>query len=314
MYNRLAKRRRQLKRNYSGLIILLTLIVSLVYIVKNVSGSKNTKVTAVNIAITPTPTSIQTSSLIGKIIQEELKDTKGSYGVVVKNLKTGEVFSQNEHLQFESGSLYKLWLMGLIFEKIKNKDLGEDDILEEEVSVLNKEFGIDPENAEKTEGTVSYSIYDLTSRMITISDNYAALLLTKTVKRSAISDYIKRQGFRETKVGTNEIPPVTTPSDVALFFEKLYNFKLTTREYSHKMLTLLKQQRLNDKIPKLLPEGTEIAHKTGELDYYTHDGGIVYSPKGDFIIVILTKSDFPAVANERISSISKAVFDYLTHP
>ncbi len=313
MYNRLAKRRRQLKRNYSGLIILLTLIVSLVYIVKNVSGSKSTKATAVNITITPSPTLVQTSSPLGKIIQEELKDTKGSYGIVVKNLKTGETYSSNEHLQFESGSLYKLWLMGLIFEKIKNQDLSGDEILDEEVTVLNKEFGIDPENAEKTEGTISYSVNDLTSRMITISDNYAALLLTKTVKRSAISEYIKKQGFRETKVGTNEIPPVTTPSDVALFFEKLYNFKLTTREYSNKMLTLLKQQRLNDKIPKLLPEDIEVAHKTGELDYYTHDGGIVYSQNGDIIIVVLTKSEFPAVANERISSVSKAVFDYLTH-
>ena len=43
------------------------------------------------------------------------------------------------------------------------------------------------------------------------------------------------------------------------------------------MLSILKDQRLNGKIPFLLPHSVKIAHKTGEDDGITHDVGIVYA-------------------------------------
>lgn len=76
------------------------------------------------------------------------------------------------------------------------------------------------------------------------------------------------------------------------------------------MLELLKTQKLNNKMPKYLPQDTVIAHKTGELDKYNHDGGIVYGANGDYIIVILTKTNASDLAANRISNISEAVFNY----
>ena len=76
------------------------------------------------------------------------------------------------------------------------------------------------------------------------------------------------------------------------------------------MLDLLKKQKLNNKLPANLPEGVEIAHKTGEIGYFTHDAGIVYTSKGDYIIVVLSQSDMPSAAEDRIASISKNVYDY----
>ena len=73
---------------------------------------------------------------------------------------------------------------------------------------------------------------------------------------------------------------------------------------------MLKDQRLNRKLPADLPSNTVIAHKTGELGMFSHDAGIIYTPKGDYIIVVLSKSDTPAAAEKRIADISKAVYDY----
>ena len=53
-----------------------------------------------------------------------------------------------------------------------------------------------------------------------------------------------------------------------------------------------------------------IAHKTGEIGYFTHDAGIVFSNKGDYIIVVLTESDFPLATEEQIADISKSVNEY----
>jgi beta-lactamase class A len=78
------------------------------------------------------------------------------------------------------------------------------------------------------------------------------------------------------------------------------------------MIDLLKRQRLNSKIPKYLPSEIQIAHKTGELFEASHDAGIVYSPNGDYIIVILSESDEASrpLANERLAQVSKEVYNY----
>lgn len=43
------------------------------------------------------------------------------------------------------------------------------------------------------------------------------------------------------------------------------------------------KQKINDRIPKFLPKEVVVAHKTGDMDYFEHDVGIVYTPKGDYI-------------------------------
>ena len=95
-----------------------------------------------------------------------------------------------------------------------------------------------------------------------------------------------------------------------MFFEKLYRGELADKETSAKLLDLLNRQKLNNKLPRHLPSGTVIAHKTGELGRVSHDAGIVYTDKGEYIIVVLTESSAPLGAEERIADISKNVYTY----
>jgi beta-lactamase class A len=75
----------------------------------------------------------------------------------------------------------------------------------------------------------------------------------------------------------------------------------------------LKNQQLNNKLPKLLEKETVIAHKTGELESFSHDAGIVYSDNGDYIIVIMSETDNRNRANDTIAQISKEVYDYFNN-
>ena len=244
------------------------------------------------------------------IVQDSLEGTKGTYGAVIKNLKTGDFYAINEHAVFETASLYKIWVMAIVFDQIQNGELKEDEELSEDIKVLNDKFNISSESAELTEGTITFTVNQALEQMITISHNYASLLLTKKIKLSSVKTFLQKEGFDESTVGTDGGSPTSTPYDIALFFEKLYKGKLANPQDSNRMLGLLKRQKLNDKLPKYLPSGTIIAHKTGEIDSLTHDGGIVYGPKSDYIIVVLSESNSPAAAEERIAHISKKVSDY----
>lgn len=255
-------------------------------------------------------------------VEQVMAGSQGRYGIVIKNFKTGESYKSNDDQVFESGSLYKLWVMATVFQQIQDGKLTEEDILSEDISSLNKNFSIDPEEAELTEGTITLTVYDALSQMITISHNYAALLLTQKIKLSTVAAFLEANGFVNSKVGIDGNPPVTTPSDIALFYEKLYKGTLAGPEYTQKMIDLLKSQKLNDGLPKHLPPEVKVAHKTGDIGWLKHDAGIVYLPnqetsakenkkaKGDYIIVVLSESNSPPGAQERIAALSKAVFDY----
>lgn len=247
------------------------------------------------------------------VAKKELEGVDGKYGIFIKNLKTGETFAENEKVSFAPGSLYKLWVMAVVFQQIKDGKLKEDDLLPANVVKLNKDFGISPDEAELKSGVINFSVKSATEQMITISHNYAALVLSQKVGQTALADFLKQYEFSNSAVGDDL---KTTPEDIAKFFEKLYRGEIIDEQYSQKMIDILARQTINDRIPKYLPPGTKVAHKTGDLGYFEHDAGIVYCCKQelahlpDFIMVALTETNNPDLADEKIARISEVTYKY----
>lgn len=263
----------------------------------------------VNTALVSKTQIISNSKNLQKVVNNAISNATGTYGIAIKNLKNGESYYLNAHRVFEPGSLYKVWLMEVVFNQIQNGKLTEDETLSQDVQVLNREFDIDANNAELTDGTITLNVKDALEQMITISHNTAALLLTEKVQLSSIENFLVQNNLDESAIGE---PPRTTAFDMALFFEKLYAGQLANADNTKEMIDLLKRQTLNNKLPKYLPQDVTVAHKTGEIDYLSHDAGIVFSEKGDYIIVVMSESDYPPGAQEWIAQISKAVYDYFT--
>lgn len=246
-----------------------------------------------------------------RVVSQALVDTQGSYAVAIINKKTGETYMRNEHKEYDAASLYKLWVMAVVFNQIQDGRLEENTVLKADIPELNRKFRISSESAELTEGSINFTVASALAQMITISHNYAALALTEKIRLSTVATFLDDKGFHESHVSSADHPPKTTASDIALFFTKLMNGELANEENTAKMINLLKAQRLNNKLPRYLPNGTTIAHKTGELGLFSHDGGIVYLPNGNpYVIVVLSESIYPSAAEERISQVSQRVFEY----
>lgn len=243
-------------------------------------------------------------------VAQSLEGSKGDYAFSILNLQTGESHSLNEHKVFEAASLYKLWVLAAAYQQIQAGKLDLDEVITDEIPELNEEFHIASEEAELQDGEISMTVRDLLTQMITISHNYSALMLTKRLGSSTIIDFMKKTGFRESSFGESNGLPSTTAYDTQLFFKKLYNQELANGKYTAEMITLLKAQQLNEKIPKNLPNKVEVAHKTGELNYVSHDAGIVFMPGNNYILVALSESDYPPGAVERIARVSEAVYNY----
>lgn len=299
---------------YSALILFL--IPLSVYKLSEAQGNKSTARKVLSAEIT-LPTIIP--SKLEKITEDAFEKNDGRYAVVIKNLKTDEFYSYNGDDKFNSASLYKLWIMAVAFQKIKDGVLDENETLSAPVQKLNDILSTatltpTPDNVTPTPSIgeperVSMRAGFAMENMITLSDNYAALLLASRSGTLSVTNFLKDYGFRNSNF---KEPPQTTASDIALYYEKLYKGGLVDKEYSARMIEILKNQTLNDRIPKYLPKDIDVAHKTGELFNVKHDAGIVFTSQGDYIIVVLSETKDSRIASEIIAKYSKEIYDYFT--
>ncbi|OGE78659.1 hypothetical protein A3J19_01550 [Candidatus Daviesbacteria bacterium RIFCSPLOWO2_02_FULL_41_8] len=307
--------RRRRKKRLIRLLLFFLIFAVIIFILLQFKTVKNEPVEVKTPAVAGVRDEQTDRSSLKAVVENSLLETKGNYGVVIKNLKTGESYLINEHRVFDAASLYKLWVMAAVYNQIQSGKLNPDQVLSEDIAVLNKDFFIEPDKAELTDGAVTLTVDSALTQMITISHNYAALLLTKQIRLAKVEAFLKENGFKESKVGTSGALPKVTPFDIALFLEKLYKSELADQENSQKMIELLKNQKISDGLPDYLPdkqssEPVAVAHKTGDIEGFKHDAGIVFTGKGDYIVVIMSESTSPAGAGERIALLSKAVFDY----
>lgn len=103
---------------------------------------------------------------------------------------------------------------------------------------------------------------------------------------------------------------VTSAADVATLYRLLVNGDIVSPEASQEMLDLLTRQGIIDRLPAYLPEGTMVAHKTGNLDGLVHDAGVVFAPAGPIIVVVMTENVDAAYAVDMIAQIALLAYAF----
>lgn len=247
------------------------------------------------------------SPALRKVVKRALFAAPGEYHIYIKHFASGESYAQNSNEVIMAGSLYKAWLAVAVLDEIRFGRLSETETLSESIAELNEWAGLSPGQAELADGTATFTVLRALEQMITVSHNYSAFLLTRKVGNPKVQKMLKKNGLTNIHFVR---PPTTSALEMSRFLEKAYRGKFFPEDYSQKLRDLLAGNNLNAGLPKLLPPGTRVEHKTGELNDFKHDCGIVYSKKGDYVICIMTETNDPKLAEARIALISKAVFDY----
>src|SRR5205823_347336 len=106
---------------------------------------------------------------------------------------------------------------------------------------------------------------------------------------------------------------LATPLDMLHIMELLATSQYVDAQSSSDMISIMLGQQINNLLPPGLPDGTPFAHKTGALGYLLHDAGIVYTPTGPYIIVVMASNmDDYGTAWTNMPELSKRVYNYLT--
>lgn len=240
------------------------------------------------------------------VIERALDGEEGQYGVAIKHLVSGEEAVDNANHQFAAASLYKL---AVFYAAYLKRDRGE--LSFEEVLDMTPEAGVltEDEGPSIPIGGV-IGVADALYEMITVSDNSSAILLLQRIGPDTVNALASALGLGQTEVGVGDLA-LTSPQDILVLLEHIYRGGEPTAQAREEMICTLLQQTINDRLPRYLPSGTPIAHKTGNLGDVIHDAGIVYAPSGPYAIVVMAEevpdSDRGA---EAIARLSKAVYDY----
>jgi len=107
----------------------------------------------------------------------------------------------------------------------------------------------------------------------------------------------------------------STPDGMAALLERIYRKEILKPESADLLLDIMRRCRTGDtRLKGLLPQGTEVAHKTGTIGGTTNDVGIITLPDnaGHVAIAVFTKSsDKDAASRDRgIAEIARAVHDF----
>lgn len=246
-----------------------------------------------------------------QISNPEITALPGRWAIAVKDLKTDETYLLNADQKFPSASIYKLAVLYKAYDSIKKGELAKDDVIAGEISATDQTSSPDnpasptPEPEKKY---VSFSVVDALKLMITISDNSSAILLSERLGWGAIDKFMEELNLAGFDLVEKDTPTATALSVLALL-ERIYRHTAVDWQSSEEMQKLLFAQKINDRIPKYLPEGTRVGHKTGELGNVRHDAGIVLGQKSDYIFVFLTETSNPQEAPENIAKLSKKIYD-----
>jgi beta-lactamase class A len=213
-------------------------------------------------------------------ISTRIVGRSGRWGVAVKNLRTGQGVLINPDSPFEAASLFKLPVMYEVFKQREARALSFD----EQLVLTDRHVAYDLGTLDRPAGA-TMGVWEALERMITFSDNSSAVLLTDRVGAFAVNRDLVALGMPQTRVLLDDL--TTSPADMLRLLEMLALGEAVSPSASAEMVQLLARQRVNNRLPSLLPPDTTVAHKTGNLPGVVNDVGIVYGPSGPFVVAVL---------------------------
>ncbi len=261
-------------------------------------------------------------------IEHEIKSYDGKLGLYINDMQ-GNVITRLPDEPYETASTIKVYILVALFMAIEEGRASLRDRL-----TCEERFWIDGSGIlGSLEVGTRLSVKNVATLMIIVSDNIATNMLIDYLGLDYINQCIERLGCKGTRLhnvldfAKYHQLGTTTPRDYGSLFERIVRGELVSPEASRQMWDILKQQHYNTMLIKSLPQyyvdpdnydDNQIftfASKSGSMNACRNDGGIITTPYGSYVIVMLHKDfsdkqyypDHPATVYG--ARVSRLIFD-----
>lgn len=260
-------------------------------------------------------------------------------GWYLKDLRSGEAADRHGHTVVPSASTRKIAILMTALQGVNAGDFA----LDQPVTITDKYQNTTSGCFQHFQPGFTITFQDVLVMMIIVSDNASTATTAEMVGLDRVNALCQSIGMRGT-AHRHGMPPggltrnhpveatnATTPADVGVLLDIILTGTRDadsaarlgcTPELCRLGMDILSWQKLNARMPMLLPTGTKVAHKTGTGARNYNDAGIVF--QGDdprFILTVYTEHvpvEMPdglpgaAAAQHLIARLTRACWDALT--
>ncbi|WP_294539010.1 serine hydrolase [uncultured Gemmiger sp.] len=244
------------------------------------------------------------SLTLEKRIDAELCGLDATMCVYADDLR-GHVVERGADEPFESASTIKIFVLGCLYDRAEQGKASLDEVLTYE----DRHF-VDGSGMIRSLGPgAKLRAGDVATLMIICSDNIATNMLIDYLGLDTINAFIRSIGCGATTLhrrlasdNWGEPLGTITPRDMGRFFALLARGELVSPAASAAMRAILRQQHYNAMLTGNLPpyytdaeeSGADpdliyTASKSGSMDACRNDGGLVHTPYGDYVVVLMCK-------------------------
>lgn len=231
----------------------------------------------------------------------------GAFAAVLEDLESGEIVRAGVDRPFYPASMIKTPLAAAVYWLAHTKQI----TLDGPVIVTQANMTANDASSPLVPGYAA-QYEQLIDLMISRSDNVATNMLFDVAGRSRATQAVRDEfGLTETafyrKLSGSE-PLIEDPEwdgvhrnthppeDAAHLFSLIARDRIPCARLLFDMLT---RQSWNEKLPAGLSPGDRFAHKTGDTDEVTHDGGILETAHGRYVLVVYTGMQSAPGNNEK---------------
>lgn len=257
---------------------------------------------------------------------------KGRIGVAALDLSTGQSISILGDQRFPMASTSKIAVAATFLEGVEQGRWSLTSEFPLLIPVRSARFS--STRAPVRKGTYLPAI-ELIELMITRSSNPATDALLDVVGGpAAVNDWMRRAGIREFELTRDiatlvrddgEYDPAAiidrrdsaTPNAMIQLLAGLHQGRWLNDAHRRVILGAMERCKTGKRrIPALMPEGVEVAHKTGSLNNTSSDIGIIEAPDGRSIAVAIyvTGQGTRRAREARIAEIARALYDGYAGP
>ncbi len=226
---------------------------------------------------------------IGEIINTYANAVDGDISIYYKNLTTSESVIVDGAQIYYMASLYKVIVTLYVLDMEKEGTLSLDE----------------------TVGEPPITIGEALEKIIEESNNEYAQVIAEKYGWKTIAIHIKNHYAIDFSFSEKLEANVTNIG--ALFVTIAQSERIAEKNADNYLLHLLSKQQHTSKLPKYLPKSIYSHNKTGEFEEDSHDAGIFYTPKANYVLVFMSKTAIPWETDEQMSLMSKEIYETLNN-
>ena len=228
------------------------------------------------------------------------REFSGTVALWCHDLTTGRTFGLRATQRFDPASTIKLFILRELYRQRDAGLLCLDETLTMGRSDVVPGSGV---LKDLTPGSISLTLHDLATLMVTVSDNVATNLLIGRLGAPAVNRGAREAGFHDTflrgklfKARTRSSH--TTPRDLGTLITQIARRQAVSRQASNEMLDILRREQSDLIVGRHLPYTKEeleqdrqpwkIASKSGSIKGHRHDVALVEGHGHRYVLALMS--------------------------